>query len=78
MSAALESVRNADSLAALRDALSVVARDEQGLEYDRLLSELPTFGGEELAQEGIYSWDETHVLVDGASGWELMAREELA
>lgn len=75
----LETIRNANSLAALRDALSSTSREEQGLEYDRLLSELPTFGGDAWRTPGeVFSWDETHLLVFGASGWELMAREDLA
>lgn len=87
MSITLEDIRDADCLSALRDLL--VAYGEQAETedeheelvtpaYETLITELPTFGGEALAIEGVYSWDATHMLVDGAGGWELMAREELA
>lgn len=46
------------------------------------LTNLPTFGGAEMNEMGVYSWDETHLLVDGSNhgdssrGWQVVPRPE--
>jgi len=39
------------------------------------LDSLPTFGGPDLCEDGVWSWDETRVLT-GQDGWVLISREE--
>lgn len=61
------------TLADLRDALNA----DQDACGD--LADLPTFGGTEPTDTtGIYSWDETHLLMHdrGMGGWFLAERDE--
>lgn len=78
------SVKNATSLDALKEALQIVRMrgydaEEYSRQFEILMTELPTFGGDEVSGYigEVYSWDETRVLVDGASGWELQDRVDL-
>lgn len=59
-----DAVRNAKNLQALLTALQAVSPEEsETLEFDQLMAELPTFGGEpDDGHSVIWSWDETHVL----------------
>ena len=47
-------------------------------DYGRAVSECPTFGGDEPEDTaGVWSWDETHLLVgEGWGGLEIVARGE--
>lgn len=66
----------ATNLAELRDILNA------GTVSERALSDLPTFGGAEPCNtRGIYSWDETNLLVaenprTGASEWTIVHRAD--
>ncbi len=53
--------------------------DEYGQEFmaNGLMETLPTFGGEEPDDTtGIWSWDETHFLVQKSAGYDLVRRDE--
>jgi len=58
-----------------RNALDLEAR---GVVWDRVLCDLPTFGGPDPADtSGIWSWDETRLLLtDGQGGFEIRDRRE--
>lgn len=64
MTTKLDAIRNAANLASLLDALNAVSAEEQTLEYDRLASDIPNYGGEAPDDAaGIYSWDAQRLLV---------------
>lgn len=44
---------------------------------DSCMSKLPTFGGDEPDDTaGVFSWDETRLLVQTQSGWAIVGRDE--
>jgi len=85
-----EAISNAANLTELLTALNDVGNEinriqQDGLDagdligdYGRSVSECPTFGGDEPEDTaGVWSWDDTHLLVgEGWGSCELVARGE--
>jgi hypothetical protein len=59
-----------DTLNTLESALP------EGVKLEELIdtTSLPTFGGADIADEGIFSWDNTHALYSG-NKWHVLSRE---
>jgi len=62
----------------LEDLLEWIQQaDFEDLSNERLLAKLPTFGGDEPDDTaGVFSWDETRLLVQTQSGWAIVGRDE--
>ena len=66
----------AQDLDQLCEILNSISRD--GEEYPCDMSNLPSFGGDEPGSTlGIFSWDESRVLIQTESGWELQQRTDV-
>lgn len=69
----------ARSLRALRDVLNADGRadDDLSVAESKLMTRLPTFGGEAPRDTwGIFSWDAAHLLVSRDGIWEIQSRHE--
>jgi hypothetical protein len=80
-----QAIENAADLDELCTALNDAREDcDENEHIDDITdtTELPTFGGEELDGEGIYSWDTTYILTVGDhgtrsdGGWCIVPRDE--
>ena len=85
-----EAILTATTLHELQEALNAAGDEikrlqQDGLDsggligdYGRSVSECPTFGGDEPEDTaGVWSWDDTHLLVgEGWGGLQLVARGE--
>ncbi len=65
----------------LNEWANAIAYDDEITDYPGDLTSLPTFGGNEPQDTTeVWSWNETHMLVDGPqitaaqSGWDIVAR----
>lgn len=78
---ALLNVTNAADLESLAEAIEAAKwhEDDLGTQLDRLMTNLPTFGGEAPATGTyqVWSWDETRLLV-GPEANKIVAREDWA
>lgn len=61
------------TLAELRDILVAMTGEERRAN-SRELTDLPTFGGEPVDRLGVFSWDETSLLIQDETGWEIVQR----
>lgn len=76
MTAMPTKIRTAPNLGSLCAALNALTPEERE-GWDRWLSDLPTFGGEEpRSTEWVWSWDETDLLCsDGNGGFNIVSRQ---
>ena len=67
-------IRNASNLIDLCEALNTMSFEER---QDEDLSDLPTFGGADLVNtSGIWSWDETDLIVQSSEGFRVVSRAD--
>lgn len=70
-------VNEAGSLDALLAVLVVTDTSEQSQHDGQLWTKLPTYGGEEpRSTHGVWSWDETRLLVTDYAGLRIVRRDE--
>lgn len=67
-------LRNACNLIDLCEALNTMSIEER---LDEDLSDLPTFGGADIDNTaGIWSWDETDLIVQSSAGFRVISRAD--
>lgn len=73
-----DAIVEAEDLQDLRDALNAADKYAKANAVDVSTiyksTELPTFGGDDIDDDGVFSWDEDDILVQAPDGWEIKPR----